>query len=478
MNLAVVSRPAPASETFLLASPGDELTRIEKMVPFAHWTAELRAILYSALIAVDVLCVAGSFLLAGAARLGSPLDQNGLRTVAIMLPTFAAIALNNGAYSVRTLRTPTFGARKAIEALIAASAVAALLLFYLKAGVQFSRIVFGVGTALSLISASAARVIFGNYIGRRYRWSFLNELVISDDVPLPLATGEKVVSAHELGLEPRVDSPMLLDRLSRVLHKCDRVVVACRPERRASWASALKGMSVSVEIWTPELGGLGPISVGQFRGEKTLVVSCGPLSTRDRLLKRSLDVAVAAASLVLLAPLMIVVAAVIVAESPGAVLFRQPRVGHNNRIFSLLKFRSMRPDCGDAAGTQSTTQGDSRITFVGRFIRSTSMDELPQLFNVLLGDMSIVGPRPHALGSTAESKLFWQIDDRYFDRHAIKPGITGLAQIRGLRGPTTKCDDLSKRLQCDLEYVAGWTIWRDLKIMCATIRVLVHRNAF
>jgi lipopolysaccharide/colanic/teichoic acid biosynthesis glycosyltransferase len=118
------------------------------------------------------------------------------------------------------------------------------------------------------------------------------------------------------------------------------------------------------------------------------------------------------------------------------------------------------------------------MTKVGKFIRRTSLDELPQLINVIAGDMSIVGPRPHALGSTAEDALFWKIDERYFHRHAVKPGMTGLAQIRGFRGATVRRHDLTNRLQSDLEYLCEWTIWRDLKIIIATFGVILHPNAF
>jgi lipopolysaccharide/colanic/teichoic acid biosynthesis glycosyltransferase len=127
---------------------------------------------------------------------------------------------------------------------------------------------------------------------------------------------------------------------------------------------------------------------------------------------------------------------------------------------------------------RSTSREDPRVTPFGRFIRATSIDELPQLFNVVTGSMSIVGPRPHALGSTAENDLFWAIDTRYFHRHAVKPGITGLAQVRGFRGATERRDDLTNRLHSDLEYLAGWTVWRDLRIIAQTFAVLAHRNAF
>ncbi|HEX8257196.1 MAG TPA: sugar transferase, partial [Allosphingosinicella sp.] len=203
-----------------------------------------------------------------------------------------------------------------------------------------------------------------------------------------------------------------------------------------------------------------------------------PLGLRDRVAKRALDLAIALPATLLLLPLMLVVGIAIKLESAGPVFFSQPRVGRGNRIFHVLKFRSMRADTADSAGVRSTARGDDRITRIGAFIRRTSIDELPQLINVVLGDMSIVGPRPHALASTAEDQLFWAIDPRYWDRHAIKPGMTGLAQIRGYRGATSCLTDLTNRLQADLEYMSGWSMGRDLAIIFRTLRVMAHRNAF
>ncbi|WP_097063401.1 sugar transferase [Sphingomonas guangdongensis] len=144
----------------------------------------------------------------------------------------------------------------------------------------------------------------------------------------------------------------------------------------------------------------------------------------------------------------------------------------------VLKFRSMRAESSDATGTRSASRDDDRITRVGRIIRKTSIDELPQLFNVLLGDMSLVGPRPHALGSLAGDQLFWQVDETYWLRHQLKPGITGLAQVRGHRGATLERVDLVARLQSDMEYIHRWDIWRDIVILANTLKVVLHRNAF
>nr|WP_253072612.1 sugar transferase [Sphingomonas sp. H160509] len=171
-------------------------------------------------------------------------------------------------------------------------------------------------------------------------------------------------------------------------------------------------------------------------------------------------------------------ALVIKCDSRGPIFFRQQRVGRGNALFEVFKFRSMRVEQSDASGTVSASRDDVRITRVGRVIRATSIDELPQLLNVLFGSMSIVGPRPHALGSLAGQQLFWEVDERYWHRHALKPGITGLAQVRGFRGATHERSDLTRRLQADLEYIIGWSVLRDFAILISTVRVVVHRNAF
>jgi len=203
-----------------------------------------------------------------------------------------------------------------------------------------------------------------------------------------------------------------------------------------------------------------------------------PLTRVDDAARRALDVVVSGVGLVLLLPVLGIIALLVKATSPGPVLFVQKRTGRGNRFFDIYKFRSMRPERGDANGNRSASKDDDRITLIGRFIRRTSIDELPQLFNVLRGEMSIVGPRPHAIGSLAGTKLFWEVDHRYWLRHSLKPGLTGLAQVRGFRGATDTEGDLADRLQADLEYLSGWTIWRDIVIILGTIRVLVHTRAF
>jgi lipopolysaccharide/colanic/teichoic acid biosynthesis glycosyltransferase len=438
----------------------------------------LRIALYALLLLTDVALIASAFLVAGAIRLGSPLEQQSLRTLGVMVPTFIAIALNNGAYSIKVLQRPSSGAGKVVEALAYATAVAIALLFYMKASIQFSREIFAIGTVLAVLVAIAGRLVTGAYIQRRFGDRFVNRLVIVDGVNPPPLRDEVIVSARDLGIAPGDDDPILLDRFGHALESCDSVVIACSESRRANWSHALKAAAVDVEIITPELDQFQAIGLGEFNGRRTLLVSACPLNIRDRALKRALDLAVATSALLILSPLMLAVAAAIWVESGGPVLFRQKRVGRNNCLFNLLKFRSFAHSCVDADGVRSVGREDDRLTRVGRFIRRTSLDELPQLINVIAGHMSIVGPRPHALGSTAEDAPFWKIDSRYFHRHVVKPGMTGLAQIRGFRGATIRQNDLTNRLQSDLEYLSEWTIWRDLKIILATFGVMLHPNAF
>jgi lipopolysaccharide/colanic/teichoic acid biosynthesis glycosyltransferase len=240
----------------------------------------------------------------------------------------------------------------------------------------------------------------------------------------------------------------------------------------------LKGANVDGEVLDDEVARLGAQGARVSNGYGLLLVSAGPLGLRDRIIKRLLDGAAAGIAILLLSPLLAAVAVAIKLQDRGPVFFVQRRMGRGNRFFNMYKFRSMSVALCDSEGNVSASKGDQRITRVGKFIRSTSIDELPQLFNVLLGDMSLVGPRPHAIGSQAGSKLFWEIDLRYWQRHSLKPGLSGLAQVRGFRGATEKEADLTDRLQSDLEYLEGWTIMRDIKIIFLTLRVLVHDKAF
>jgi putative colanic acid biosynthesis UDP-glucose lipid carrier transferase len=188
--------------------------------------------------------------------------------------------------------------------------------------------------------------------------------------------------------------------------------------------------------------------------------------------KRAFDIVVAGGVLVVLAPALLGIWALVRIDSPGPGLFKQRRGGFEGRPFRILKFRTMRTQEGRSIA--QAKQSDDRTTALGRFLRKYSIDELPQLFNVLKGDMSIIGPRPHAL---AHDKKFGEVDRRYAFRHRARPGITGLAQVSGARGLTDTNEKIVKRLEYDLEYVTNWSWKRDIEIVFRTVKLLLSDHS-
>ncbi len=191
-------------------------------------------------------------------------------------------------------------------------------------------------------------------------------------------------------------------------------------------------------------------------------------------LKRAIDVGASLVLLVFLLPALLLIALAIKLLDRGPVLFNQERYGHHMRPFRILKFRTM-TCCEEGSRFVQAMAGDPRVTRLGQLLRRTSLDELPQLINVLLGDMSLVGPRPHAVAMEEQNFLLYP---RATLRLTMRPGMTGLAQIRGLRGPTATRQQLRQRLSADVEYVEDWSLMRDIEILCATPGAwILGRNA-
>ncbi|MGD0109725.1 MAG: sugar transferase [Rhodopila sp.] len=211
-------------------------------------------------------------------------------------------------------------------------------------------------------------------------------------------------------------------------------------------------------------------------GQRLVFLRDSPLSAIKASIKRAEDITIASLLAVILMPLMLAVAAAIILDSPGPVLFRQMRRGYNGHAFSLLKFRSMFAHLADQTAAQQTYRGDTRITRVGAFLRRHSFDELPQLFNVLCGDMSLVGPRPHAFGTRTEGRLVDEACDFYGARLRVKPGITGWAQVNGCRGVLDSVKKLERCVSLDIYYLEHWSLILDLRILLRTARYLVKDN--
>lgn len=449
--------------------------------PVSKEHARLR--LYLLGLVLDMWGMLGSFILANWLVLGSPWGEpgkpHGIVIFTLLGPIYALLAINSGAYGLRMLGAARTSAAHALLAFVQAAMLTLLIIFLAKIGEQISRLTFVIGGGFSVIGLVACR--YGmTALSRRILGAVPRmEMFIADGVALPhVPPHMTVVDARKRGLDPTRHDAKMAEKLARIVGGAEHVVVACPSERIEDWSIALQSLSARGEILVPEMARFAPARVGSFQHLPTLIVAGGPLDFRGRIIKRIFDVVVSLGAIVVLSPLLIATAIAVKLTSPGPILFRQARLGRDARPFDILKFRSMRAELSDHTASQLTQKDDPRVTRVGAFIRKTSIDELPQLFNVLKGDMSIVGPRPHAAGAKAADSLYWEVDSRYWARHCIKPGITGLAQIRGHRGTTDAHEDLLLRLQSDLEYVTDWSVSRDIRIMLATVAVLVHHRAY
>lgn len=198
-----------------------------------------------------------------------------------------------------------------------------------------------------------------------------------------------------------------------------------------------------------------------------------PKSGRHTAMKRLMDISISSIALVLGAPVLALIALLIKLDSPGPVLFKQERHGFNNRKFMVYKFRSLRVEHEDKKAASQVVAGDTRVTKIGRFIRKTSIDELPQLLNVLKGEMSLVGPRPHAIGMKTGNVESYKLVEEYAHRHKVKPGMTGWAQINGSRGPLHDAHSVARRVQLDVEYIERASVLFDLMIILKTVPCLL-----
>lgn len=282
---------------------------------------------------------------------------------------------------------------------------------------------------------------------------------------------------HEKGL-PRLGG---LDELRDLVEKYNvRRVYFALPMRTSHQIRDMQLLLLDLNVdivWAPDIFGLHMISpsVKEVAGVPLYYLSESPMVEGARLSKLLLDKVLTVFALLLFAPIMITAAIAVKLSSPGPVLFRQERHGLDGKIIKVLKFRSMKLHEEKGDGITQASKGDGRITKTGLFMRKTSIDELPQLFNVLKGEMSLVGPRPHA---KAHNHFYTNKIEAYMSRHRILPGMTGLAQVNGYRGETNTLDKMEKRVEYDLAYINSWSIWLDIRIMIKTVVTLLSKNAY
>jgi Undecaprenyl-phosphate glucose phosphotransferase len=287
-----------------------------------------------------------------------------------------------------------------------------------------------------------------------------------------MATGIRTIRSFDFPARPgavqvRPDARQLVADC-RLLRADDIIILISHQDvpSALALASALSDLPVDVHVVPVGFVDLMAVSrITQFGNMVTMRVFQSPLSPFSRAIKRAFDVAAAIAGLILLSPLFVIVSLAIKLDSRGPVFFRQTRHGYNNEPIRVLKFRSMTV-MEDGDNFRQVIRNDPRVTRLGRILRRTNIDELPQLFNVLVGDMSIVGPRPHA---TAHNNFFAELISSFTRRHNVKPGITGWAQANGYRGDTDTLEKMQRRVECDLYYIDNWSLFLDLKIILMTL---------
>jgi polysaccharide biosynthesis protein PslA len=306
--------------------------------------------------------------------------------------------------------------------------------------------------------------------------------VLSESVERDTRGEVRVVAAAQIPYTPGGPS---LDWVENVIRMglVDRVFVAAFDNSLVETnllLTRLGRLAVDVTI-VPNMEGIDAptLRVDQIGPRPVIDVNLVPLSAMRALAKRTEDLVIASLALVLLAPFLALIAIAIKLDSPGPVFFRQWRAGFHDRRFRMWKFRTMYHNMRDEGAIRQTTRTDNRITYVGRILRQTSLDELPQLLNVLVGEMSIVGPRPHALGMTATGEPLHEVAVDYSSRHRVRPGITGWAQVSDCRGEVDTKEKLRRRVMLDCYYIEHWSFGFDLWIIMRTaVQLLIHRNAY
>lgn len=368
--------------------------------------------------------------------------------------------------------------------------LAASIIYFSQAALRYSRLWVGMTLLLSFIMAGGARVaaqlvLRGARVrGRARRSVFLvgpgNHLVsVAKGMRASPGEGYSIAGIERL---PRMPDEVLLERLARRVTESDaREVWICVPLEMGSTVRsifyALRNHTAEVRF-IPDFRDMHLLNhrVSEVAGHYAIDLSVTPMNGMARVIKRLEDIFLGGLISVMILPVCIGIAIAIKVTSPGPVLFKQYRTGANGRQFKVYKFRSMGVHQEQGGQVTQATKEDPRITPIGAFLRRTSLDELPQFYNVLQGRMSIVGPRPHAL---AHNEHYKELVESYMRRHKVKPGITGWAQVNGLRGETDTLEKMEMRVEYDLWYIDNWSIWLDLRIILLTVfKGFINKNAY
>ncbi|MDQ7727266.1 undecaprenyl-phosphate glucose phosphotransferase [Halomonas sp. SpR8] len=367
---------------------------------------------------------------------------------------------------------------------------AASLIFFAHAAQRYSRLWIGMTLVISFLMAGGARLLVQLGLqhirtrGGARRPVFLvgpsqNVLNVAKGIRRSAWEGHTIAGVERLKAKP--DDEAIARIVRRIIQSQAREIWICVPLEMGETVRllfyALRNHTAEVRF-IPDFQDMHLLNhrMSEVADHYSIDLSVSPMSGMARFLKRSEDIVIGALILLLITPVCAAIAIAIKMSSPGPILFKQYREGSNGRCFKVYKFRSMYVHKEDDGQVTQAKKNDCRITPIGAFLRRTSLDELPQFFNVLQGRMSIVGPRPHAL---AHNEQFKSLVESYMRRHKVKPGITGWAQVNGLRGETDTLHKMQRRVEHDLWYIDNWSLWLDLKIIFLTIfKGFMNKNAY
>ncbi|MBV9404267.1 MAG: exopolysaccharide biosynthesis polyprenyl glycosylphosphotransferase [Acidobacteriaceae bacterium] len=416
----------------------------------------------------------------------------GLMASIIFLP----VARSQGLYEIQAALIPSGHLKRLFGALAAVLLASLSVLFLLKSEETYSRGAMISFAALAFVLIPGWRLLGAQILascmrsgvvrGRRIVTigqaseldkldpSNFTELGLEEIARVTLAPGEAGAGLTERGRR----QVMHAINLARELHAAEfMLIIPWNCEEVLADTSELLRLSVLPVKLFPDFTIRTLISQQSERAFNPYVpveIKREPLTIWERTAKRALDVVVATCGLVALSPFLLMIAVAIKLDSPGPVIFRQRRCGFDDREFVIFKFRTMTVH-DDGNGIVQATRGDPRVTALGRVLRRSSIDELPQLINVIRGEMSLVGPRPHA---TAHDKHYRDLIASYALRHHVKPGLSGAAQVAGLRGATQSLAKMEKRVQADLWYIGNWSFMLDLKILARTALAVLGDEAY
>lgn len=473
MTLDVDHRSPPAPDGRALGFASRGLPRLSIVIPA---------------IAVDAAALATLSTLVGVIYYNYVLKTPAPLLVHIQLGAIIAlshgsIASIQGSYRLETLTELGNLAGRLANSLLVGLFLLLALMFMTKSNEAFSRTVVAMSFGLGLVTLWAVRRLFISGVNALIARSVITRgtaFLIGQSHQLGIVRGDiekatgGAIDLLSIPFKSRIDDPGFIEDIALIrqlarAHMPDRIVI-CLPWSEGATVGACIDALVELPVAIharPEMpeDAFPTEYIWSIHGPWGLTLAGKPLRAEQAAIKRAFDFIGAAAGIALLSPLLILIALLIRIDSPGPVFFSQRRYGLNRHPFTMYKFRSMRQSASTEPFRQAK-RGDDRITRLGRLLRRTSLDELPQLFNVLKGDMSLVGPRPHPM----------ELDEAYHEqisyysvRHRIRPGITGWAQVNGFRGETSTIDQMKGRIQHDLHYLNNWSFWLDVQIVLRTV---------